>query len=278
MDPASRKSTAISLYIHVVRAFALIMVGVFPVMSSLHTQESVFSRRHVPSWLLLAFAAGAVNAITFVACSRFVTHVTGSVSNIGMGAGQLAFEGSVLLGCLIAGAMSSAILIDGRHHRGKKPLHAVPLLLTSLLLALVGMLGVSGAFGPFNSEVDGPRDFVFLSVLAFAMGLQNASVATSTGLIVRTTHMTGAATDLGVHLASALYAGGEARRLAVRHAGLRAGKIAAFVVGGVAGAGLAIKFASGAFFVPALLVGGAAVMSFVNVDAPTTNRERQLTP
>ena len=37
-----------------------------------------------------------------------------------------------------------------------------------------------------------------LSLLAFAMGLQNAAVASTTGLAVRTTHLTGPATDLGI--------------------------------------------------------------------------------
>lgn len=243
-------------------------------MSSLHTPQTIFSRRHLPSWLVLAFAAGAVNAIAFVACSRFVTHVTGSVSHIGLGIGTLALEGGTILGCFIGGAMVSAMLIDGRYHRGKRPLHAVPLFMTSGLLAIVGVLGIRGTFGPFNGGVEGPQDFLFLSILAFAMGLQNASVATSTGLIVRTTHMTGAATDLGVHLASAFYAEGETRRMALRHASLRAGKIVSFVAGGVAGAALAIELASAAFFIPALLVGGATAVSFVNVGAKRDPQEQ----
>lgn len=45
-----------------------------------------------------------------------------------------------------------------------------------------------------------PGDFVLLCGLSFAMGLQNAAVASSTGQLVRTTHPTGPARDLGVHL------------------------------------------------------------------------------
>ena len=51
---------------------------------------------------------------------------------------------------------------------------------------------------------------MLLSILSFAMGLQNAAVATSTGLLVRTTHLTGPATDLGIHLVELCFVKGEA--------------------------------------------------------------------
>jgi uncharacterized membrane protein YoaK (UPF0700 family) len=103
------------------------------------------------------------------------------------------------------------------------------------------------------------------------MGLQNAAVATSTGMLVRTTHMTGPATDLGVHLTTALYTEGDARKNALRQAGLRGGKIAAFASGGAAGAALAHTSGYGAFFVPAVVVLVATALSFVNVTVNSEN-------
>jgi uncharacterized membrane protein YoaK (UPF0700 family) len=238
-------------------------------MAPLHSPATVFSLRHAPSWLLLAFSAGAVNAIAYLACSRFVTHVTGTVTNIGMDATsvRLALDYAAVLACFVAGAMSSAVLIDARHHQGKSPLYPVPLVAVALVLAAVGAAGLLGAFGTFGGSVEGPRDFAFLSIVAFAMGLQNAAVATSTGMLVRTTHMTGPATDLGVHLATAYYAAGSQRATALRHAGLRFGKIAAFVSGAAAGAALARTFHYGSFFVPAAVVGLATLLSFVPLRA-----------
>jgi uncharacterized membrane protein YoaK (UPF0700 family) len=75
-------------------------------------------------------------------------------------------------------------------------------------------------------------DFEMLVTLAFAMGLMNATIATSTALSVRTTHMTGPATDLGVHLGTALYATGAERAEALKMAALRGGKLASFILGG----------------------------------------------
>jgi uncharacterized membrane protein YoaK (UPF0700 family) len=239
-------------------------------MRALHAPDAVFSARHLPSWLILAFSAGAVNVVAFLACSRFVSHISGTVSSIGMNASifALALDSAVVLGCFVVGAMTAAALLEGRDYHKKAPLFAVPLLLVSAILAGVGALGALGAFGVFGSlggSVEGPRDFVFLaflSTLSFAMGLQNAAVATSTGLLVRTTHMTGPATDLGTHLTAALYTHGDARRGAFRHAGLRAGKIAAFACGGATGAALASAHGYAAFFVPSAIVLLATALSF----------------
>lgn len=225
---------------------------------------------------MLAFAAGSVNAIAFMACQRFVTHVTGTVSQIGMDVANLwlLFDYLLVLACFVAGAMASVLAIDGRHHRGQRPLYALPLIVVSVVLAAAALFGALGAFGPFAGSVEQPSDFVFLSLLAFAMGLQNAAVATSTGLVVRTTHMTGPATDLGLHLANALYTTGEARRVALRSAALRAGKIFAFAAGSAAAIPLVGAFAYGALLLPAAVVLGATALSFLpaSVSQPTLAR------
>jgi uncharacterized membrane protein YoaK (UPF0700 family) len=234
-------------------------------MLALHSPPSVFSLRHAPSWLLLAFAAGAVNASAFLACSRFVTHVTGTVTQIGMDSSSiaLALDYAIVLGCFVVGAMMSALFIDARYHQNKRPIHAAPLVAVSAILVFIAIAGMFGLFGEFGGSVERTSDFVFLSILAFAMGLQNAAVATTTGLLVRTTHMTGPATDLGVHLTTAFFTVGESRAVALRHAALRAGKIAAFAVGAATGSVLAMTVKFAAFFLPAVVVLGATALSFV---------------
>jgi uncharacterized membrane protein YoaK (UPF0700 family) len=99
--------------------------------------------------------------------------------------------------------------------------------------------------------------------LSFASGLQSAAVATSTGLLVRITHLTGPATDLGIHVVELFYPEGAARRAERRHALLRAGTIAAFATG--AAAGVTLSHAAGflGILVPAALVLIATLLSFV---------------
>ena len=202
-------------------------------MLALHPPDSVFSLRHMPSWLLPTCAAGCVNATAVLVCGRYVTHVTGTVTRIGMEGARIAivFDLMLVLLCFIAGALASGLALNGRAHAGRRPLYALPLVCVALIDVAVAMAGWMGWFGAFGGTIDQPSDFVFLSSLSFAMGLQNGAVATSTGLLVRTTHLTGPATDLGIHLAELLVAKGPARKAAWQHALLRAGKIAAFAVG-----------------------------------------------
>lgn len=232
---------------------------------ALHTPPTIFSIRHMPSWLLLALAAGSVNAGAYMACQSFVTHITGLTTEIGMHAGQwrLMAEYGVVVLCFIGGAMASVLALEGRHERGKRPLHALPLFIVSLVLVLVASLGRAGVFGPFGATVEQPEDFLLLALLSFAMGLQNASVATSTGHAVRTTHLTGPATDLGVNLANAFFAQGEARQKALRIAGLRGGKIVAFSLGAAIMVPAVRESGYLAFVLPGMLVFGSALSSFV---------------
>jgi uncharacterized membrane protein YoaK (UPF0700 family) len=217
--------------------------------------------------MMLAFAAGAVNGTAFLACRRFVTHVTGTVSRIGLDVGvswTLVVDYLIVLVCFIAGAAASVIAIDGRRHRGKRALWAAPLTIVATILACIAVAGHLGLFGSFGGTVEQPIDFFLLSILAFAMGLQNAAVAATTGLAVRTTHMTGPATDLGIHLGTAYYAHGEARRSALRGVVLRGGKIVSFALGGVAAFALARPFGFLAFIMPACAVLFATALSFVD--------------
>jgi hypothetical protein len=70
-------------------------------------------------WLTATFSAGMVNTITFLACQRFVTHVTGHLTLIGKDIHQvvLMLDYVLVLLSFIAGAMLSYRLIDGRRVR-----------------------------------------------------------------------------------------------------------------------------------------------------------------
>jgi uncharacterized membrane protein YoaK (UPF0700 family) len=238
---------------------------------TLHTPETIYSPRNVPSWLLLACAAGMVNGFAFLMCEQFVTHVTGTVTRLGLEwpTVGIALEYAVILVAFIAGASSSVVFIQARAHRGKRPRWATPLISVVLLLMGVAAAGRAGVFGDLGKQVGAEPPVLFLSLLAFSMGLQNAAVASTTGLAVRTTHLTGPATDVGVHLGTALLAEGPERRSALRGAALRAGKIVAFMLG----AGLAIPLTRSldylALLFPASFVAVATVLSFTDRWSPS---------
>lgn len=232
---------------------------------TLHTPDTIYSPRHIPSWLALACAAGSVNGFAFLACEEFVSHITGTSTRAGLEWQHLglAAEYMFVLGSFIAGAVTSVIWLQARACRGKLPQWATPLRAVALILAGAAVVGHTGYFGPFGGQLAGEPPFSLLSVLAFAMGLQNAAVASTTGLSVRTTHLTGPATDLGIHLGTAFFARGAERRDSLKGAGLRMGKIVAFVAGAVLAVPLTDRFGYLMLLAPASLVSCAVVLSFL---------------
>ena len=238
-------------------------------MLRLHSHEDVFSPRHTPSWLMLCFAAGSINGTAVLACDRFVTHVTGSVTRLGLAQMRwvVALDFALVIFFFVCGAMLAGLSINGRVHRQLSPYHSVPLWIAATTITVVALAGHLGWLAPFGSAVDEPGDFVFLCSLSFAMGLQNAAVATSTGMLVRTTHLTGPATDLGVHLAELVHARGQERTNARRHALLRLGKILAYATGAATAASLAqLEFL--ALLIPAGVIVAATLLSFEYKDVP----------
>lgn len=234
-------------------------------MLTLYKPESIFSARHAPSWMMFAFAAGAVNASALLACETYVTHVTGTVTRIGIELVHLRplLDFVLVLGCFIAGAMLAGLLINGRAHRDRRPLYGTPLWISFGVVLFTAIGGHLGLLGRFGGEVNHAVDFVLLSILSFAMGLQNAAVATSTGLLVRTTHLTGPATDLGIHLVELWFVEGEALALARRHAALRAGKIVAFALGAAGAVPIARHAGFLVFLLPAGFMLAAILLSFL---------------
>ncbi|HJW12305.1 MAG TPA: YoaK family protein [Albitalea sp.] len=152
---------------------------------------------------LLAFVAGAVNAGGFLAVQRYTSHMSGVVSGIAddlvLGQLALAAAGASALLAFVAGAMSTAVLINWARRRHLDGEFALSLMLEALLLLVFGLLGAN-----LELFVD-----VFLPstvlLLCFIMGLQNAIVTKISQAEIRTTHMTGVITDLGIELGRLVY-------------------------------------------------------------------------
>lgn len=213
--------------------------------------KDVNAPRALLLWMALSAAAGATNVIAFIACSRFVTHVTGIATTIGLDAADFehAIDYSLVLLSFIAGACASEFLLGSgpiRKGMGRS------LLCVAGILASIALAGRLDAFDAFSQGLEDPRTFVFLGALAFAMGLQNGSIATATGGRVRTTHMTGPATDLGVALARLTSNSKKERVAATQLARLRAIKIAGFILGAALGA-VAARFEYLALLLPAAI-------------------------
>jgi uncharacterized membrane protein YoaK (UPF0700 family) len=162
----------------------------------------------------LAFVAGAANAGGFLAVGQYTSHMTGVVSSIAdslvLGNITLALVGVAMLMAFLAGAMSTALLVNWGIRRALQSAYGLPLLLESVLLLIFGVFG-----GAMNIAA---HLFAPLTVLllCFMMGLQNAVITKISRAEIRTTHVTGLLTDFGIELGKLLYINRTAQKTPVR--------------------------------------------------------------
>ena len=189
----------------------------------------------------LAFVAGATNAGGFLAVRQYTSHMSGVVSAIAdqtaLGDFSLVLAGIASLISFLLGAACSAVLINWGGRRQHNSPYASPLLGEATLLLCFGLLGSHLAL---QEALYVPLTVV---LLCFIMGLQNAIITKLSGAEIRTTHMTGIVTDMGIELGKLFYWNSSkvdpsvqlvlANRTKLKTLGTM---LTMFLVGGVAGA------------------------------------------
>jgi uncharacterized membrane protein YoaK (UPF0700 family) len=205
----------------------------------------------LPRWVwtgtwALAVIAGMVNVVGLLGFEhQAITHLTGNTSMLAaaLASGQVAdtLHFAALIGAFVAGcALSGFIIQDSALQLGRR--YGVALFLASILLfASVPLLRQGSAVGMYAA--------------ACACGLQNAMVSTYSGAVVRTTHVSGMFTDLGIFL------GHSVRGLPVdmRRLSLCATVISGFLCGGLGGTIAFRAFGYAALFIPAALTAAASL-------------------
>ncbi|MBB5208018.1 YoaK family protein [Chiayiivirga flava] len=205
----------------------------------------------LPPWVwagawVLAFIAGIVNVVGLLGFEhQAITHLTGNSSLLGEAIASLdgaaAVKFAALIGAFVLGtAVSGYIVQDSALTLGRR--YGVALLLVSLLLFVaVPLLQARSAWGMYAA--------------ACACGLQNAMASTYSGAVVRTTHVSGMFTDLGIALGHRL------RGLPVdgRRVRLCVCVITGFLAGGIVGTFAFRAMGYAALRVPAALTGAVAV-------------------
>jgi uncharacterized membrane protein YoaK (UPF0700 family) len=152
---------------------------------------------------ILAFVAGAVNAGGFLAGQRYTSHMTGIISGIAddlvISEIGIVLAGIAFLISFVSGAAVTAVLVNWARRKHLHSEFALSLCLEAVLLLLFGVLGYS-----LNILVEVFVPTTIL-VLCFVMGLQNAIMTKISKAEIRTTHMTGIVTDIGIELGRLLY-------------------------------------------------------------------------
>jgi uncharacterized membrane protein YoaK (UPF0700 family) len=207
--------------------------------------------RKLPPWVwsgawVLAFIAGLVNVVGFLGTEhQAITHLTGTTSMLAAVIASLdgaaIIRLAAIIGSFLTGTVLSGFLIqDSTLQLGRR--YGVALLLEAVLLCVaVPLFRRNSVFGIYCASC--------------ACGLQNAMVSTYSGAVIRTTHLSGMFTDLGIFLGHAL------RGLPIDRLRLRLCFIiiSGFLFGGIAGA---LAFRHMGYFtllIPAVLTGITAI-------------------
>jgi uncharacterized membrane protein YoaK (UPF0700 family) len=196
----------------------------------------------LPGWAwagawVLAFMAGMINVVGLLGFEhQAVTHLTGTTSLLAVSLADLDFQAAIHLSAIIGSfclgtVISGFIIQDSTLKLGRR--YGAALFLEAILLSsAVPLLQHHNIFGFYGA--------------ACACGLQNAMVSTYSGAVVRTTHLSGMFTDLGILLGHAI------RGLPVdpRRMRLYLLIISAFLLGGILGACCFRRMEYATLFIP----------------------------
>jgi uncharacterized membrane protein YoaK (UPF0700 family) len=205
----------------------------------------------LPRWVwaggaALAFIAGSINAVGLLDFRhQAITHMTGTTTLLGIAAAQSSATDFLQLALVVlaffgGAALSGAIIGASALQFGRR--YGVVLSIESVLLfCAVPLLQQQNDLG--------------LYLATCACGLQNAMASTYSGAVLRTTHMSGIVTDLGIFLGQRL----RGHAIDVKRVRLYTLLYCAFLLGGIAGACGFSKFGVAMLYAPALLVGIAGI-------------------
>jgi uncharacterized membrane protein YoaK (UPF0700 family) len=149
---------------------------------------------------LLSFVAGIVNVAGFLAVKRLTTNVTGhfaffvdEVFKLNFWQGFIYF---LYIFFFFLGSFVSNLLVEIISKTSNRLIYIIPTIIESIFLFLLAV------FGQFL--ISKSPDILACSLL-FTMGLQNSLVTRISNATVRTTHLTGLFTDLGIELSQLFF-------------------------------------------------------------------------
>ncbi len=207
--------------------------------------------RELPRWAwfgtgVLAFIAGLVNTVGYLGFRHeSISNMTGNTSLLGIALGKAdgseAAHWALAIAAFVLGTTLSGMIVQQSTLKlGRR--YGVALTLESLLLLIsIPFLDAANSAGLYLASI--------------AMGLQNGMVSAYSGAVIRTTHVTGIFTDLGIYIGHLL------RGLPVDMLRLRVCVVvaASFMLGGAIGALLFEHMRERALLIPAVLTGACGL-------------------
>jgi uncharacterized membrane protein YoaK (UPF0700 family) len=181
----------------------------------IHTENvnEVYNKKNIPLWLLSAFKSGFINSVGFLLTGKFVSHVTGFGTQVGIAVGHDEFlfgaELFIIPLAFIMGGVATSFVLDKDYKDGEIPPYwIVQGVITTLLLVLV-FLGAADFYSdkvPFDTDENYTFvEFFVIGTLCFVCGLKNSLVTWASWGKIKVTHLTGLSTDIGLNLIRTFY-------------------------------------------------------------------------
>lgn len=151
---------------------------------------------------LLSFVAGIVNITGVLALKTLTTNVTGHFAYFAEEVIRQDFSAAITFFIFtiffLAGSFTSNFLTELISKTNRNLSHVIPISLEIMVLLTVGIFGVASNLTTFEGK------WIAFALL-FAMGSQNSLVTKISQSTVRTTHLTGLFTDLGIELSQLFF-------------------------------------------------------------------------
>lgn len=218
---------------------------------------------------LLSLVAGMVNVAGLLAVHRLTTNVTGHFAFFAEELSQENFlQGLIFLFFLVsflAGAFCSNLLVEIMVRRDVRHMHTIPVGIEMILIGSIAFM---------SRDAIATHPDAVAAVLLFAMGLQNALVTYLSNQVVRTTHLTGLFTDLGIELSQLFFYRKDSAQLKLKATiRLRLIIIGGFFMGGTLGGLFYFLIGHRVFFIAVGILGIALIYDSIRLRVLTLIRK-----
>lgn len=167
-----------------------------------HQGNSRTFKHNIRLATLLSFVSGIVNVCGLFAFGVLTTNVTGHFAFFSEELVRFEYQTALIFLlftlCFLLGAFLSNFLTTLATKKNSKNPHFYPIVLEIILILFVG-------FSVYEADNSVLNTQLYTFSLLIAMGIQNALVTYVSKSVVRTTHLTGLFTDLGIDLSQLLF-------------------------------------------------------------------------
>lgn len=235
-----------------------------------HIGKSRTPRHNLALASLLSLVAGLVNVVGFFAVHQLTTNVTGHfaffIEEVFLLQSHAALYFALFVLAFFGGAFLANFMVETWSRIRENETYVLPILLEAIILICVAIFG--------NDLIRNNPDVVAV-LLLFAMGMQNSFVTSISRSVVRTTHLTGLFTDMGIEFSQLFfYKTKKQKDKLLGSIKLRLTIIVMFFLGGIFGAILYKTFGIKTLFFGAGLLLAGLLFDYLKIRVLLLKRNR----